>query len=99
LDGSQSSPDQQILIYKAILKLIWTCRIKLWGTASNSNIEILERIQSKDLRMIADTPWCMPNTIIRTDLQKPTAKEETSHYSSQPVVACGKETYKLNLKD
>jgi hypothetical protein len=47
---------------------------KLWGTASTSNIEILERFQSKALRMIVDAPWYVPNTVIRRDLQTPTVK-------------------------
>jgi hypothetical protein len=38
------------LLYKTILKPIWTYGIQLWGTASTSNIEILERFQSKALR-------------------------------------------------
>jgi hypothetical protein len=33
--------------YKTILKPIWAYGIQLWGTASTSNIEILERFQSK----------------------------------------------------
>jgi hypothetical protein len=37
---------QQILIYKTILKPFWTYGIQLWGTASTSNIEIIERFQS-----------------------------------------------------
>jgi hypothetical protein len=43
-------------MYKAILKPIWTYGIQLWGTASTSNIEILERFQSKVLGMIVDAP-------------------------------------------
>jgi hypothetical protein len=43
-----------ILIYKAILNPIWTYGISLWGTASTSNIEIVERFQPKTLRMIVD---------------------------------------------
>jgi hypothetical protein len=31
-----------------------TCGIQLWGTASTSNLEILERFQSKALRLIVD---------------------------------------------
>jgi hypothetical protein len=58
-------------------------RIQLWGTASTSNIEILERFQSKTLRMIVDAPWYEPNTVIRRDLQIPAVKEETQRYSSQ----------------
>jgi hypothetical protein len=52
------------------------------GTTSTSNIEILERFQSKALRMIVDAPWYVPNILIRHDLQIPSAKEEISHYSS-----------------
>jgi hypothetical protein len=44
--------------------------------ASTSNIEILERFQSKALHMIADEPLYVPNTVIQRDLQIPTVKEE-----------------------
>jgi hypothetical protein len=40
---SKPSTGNKILIYRAILKPIWTYGIQLWGTASTSNIEILER--------------------------------------------------------
>jgi predicted nuclease with RNAse H fold len=45
------------------------------STASTSNIEILERFQSKALRMIVDAPQHVPNTVIRRDFQIPTVKE------------------------
>jgi hypothetical protein len=61
---------------------IWTYGIQLWGTTSNSNIEILERFQSKVLRLIVDTPWYVSNSVIRNDLQIPTVKEEISRFSS-----------------
>jgi hypothetical protein len=70
-------------MYKTILKPIWTYLIQLWGMASTSNIEILERFQSKPLRMIVDAPWYVPNTVIRRDPQTPTVKEEICRYSSQ----------------
>jgi hypothetical protein len=57
--------------------------IQLWGTVSTSNIEILELSQLKALRMIMDAPRYVLNTIIRTDLQIPTVKEEIRRYSSQ----------------
>jgi hypothetical protein len=72
-----------LLIYRKILKPIWTYGIQLCGTASTSNIEILEHFQSKALCMIVDAPWDVPNTVIRRDLQIPTVKEEIRHYSSQ----------------
>jgi hypothetical protein len=42
---SKLSKSNKFLIYRTILKPIWTYRIQLWGTASTSNIEILERFQ------------------------------------------------------
>jgi hypothetical protein len=51
--------------------------------ASTSNIEILERFQSKVLRMITDTPWFVPNVILRQDLQIPSVKEEIRRFSIQ----------------
>jgi hypothetical protein len=69
----------KLFIYKTILKPNWTYGIQLWGTASTSNIDILERFQSKALLMIVDAPWYVPNTVIRRDLQIPTVKEEIRH--------------------
>jgi hypothetical protein len=62
---------------------MWTYGIQLWGTASTSNIEILERFQLKALHMIVDTPWYVLNTVIRRDLQVPTVNQEIRCYSSQ----------------
>jgi hypothetical protein len=70
------------LIYKAILKPIWTYGIQLWGTTSNSNIEILERFQSKVLRLKVNGPWYVPNSVIHKDLHIPSVKEEISRFSS-----------------
>jgi hypothetical protein len=54
----------KLLLYKVILKPIWTYGIQLWRSASTSTIEILERFQSKALHMIADAPWYVPNVIL-----------------------------------
>jgi hypothetical protein len=75
---SKLSTSNKIFIHKAILKQIWTYEIKLCATASTSNIEALERFQSKVLRMIVDAPWYVPNTVIQRDLQTPTVKIESA---------------------
>jgi hypothetical protein len=80
---SKFSTSNKLLIYETILKPISTYGIQFWCMASTSNIEILERFQSKTLRMIVDAPWYMPNTVIRRDLHTPTVKEEIRCYSSQ----------------
>jgi hypothetical protein len=58
-----SDASNKLLIYKSILKPIWTYGAELWGTASTSNIEILERFQSRTLRMIVDAPWYVTKTV------------------------------------
>jgi hypothetical protein len=78
-----TSKKENILIHKAIFKPMWTYGTQLWGAASTSNTEILERFQSKVLRMIADAPWYVLNTVNRRDLQTPTVKGEIRHYSFQ----------------
>jgi hypothetical protein len=56
-------------------------------TASTSKVEILELLQSKALRMIVDTPWFMPNAVIRRNLQTSAVKQEVccciSQYSAR----------------
>jgi hypothetical protein len=79
---SKLSTNNKLLIYKVILKPICTYGIQLWGTTSNSNIKILERFQSKILRLIVDAPWYLSNSVICKDLQLPTLKEEIGRFSS-----------------
>jgi len=46
-------------LYKAILKPIWTYNVQLWGTAANSNIEMIQRFQNKYLGIIINAPWSL----------------------------------------
>jgi hypothetical protein len=43
--------------------------VQLWGSASKSNIEILERCQSKVSRIITNAPWYVSIAVIVRDLQ------------------------------
>jgi hypothetical protein len=56
------------LIYKVVLRPVWTYGIELWGCASSSNIEILQRCQSKMLRLITQAPWYVTNQTLHRDL-------------------------------
>jgi hypothetical protein len=44
-------------------------RIQLCGTASNSNIELLQRFQSKTLQPILNAPWYINNHRIYENLR------------------------------
>jgi hypothetical protein len=61
LGRSALSTESKLLLYKAVLKPIWTCGIQIWGTDSNYNIEILQRFQSKAIRSILNAPWYTHN--------------------------------------
>jgi hypothetical protein len=70
----------KLLVYKIILKPVWTYGIQLWGSAAKSHLETLERFQSKVLRILTDA-LCVPNAVIRRDLQLPTVRQEVHNYS------------------
>ena len=75
--------DSKISIYKVIIKPVWTYGMQIWGSASNSNVDILQRFQSKTLRTIANAPWYVTNEILHHDLGIQTVKEEIARYSTK----------------
>ena len=79
---SKLSLANKLIIYNSVLKLIWTYGAPLWGSASQSNIEILQRLQNKILRMVSNAPRYIPNHILHSDLQIPTIREEITRLSS-----------------
>jgi hypothetical protein len=71
---------------------------KLWGTASTTNIVILERFQFKALRMIVDAPWYVQNAVMRRDLLIPKVKDEILRYRSQNRVSLNTHASDLIVK-
>lgn len=78
---SELSLENKILVYKTILKPIWTYGLQLWGTSAKSNIEILQRFQNKTLRTITTAPWFVSNEILHNDLNIPLIQEEVQRFS------------------
>lgn len=72
---SKLSLDCKVTLYKSVLKPIWTYGLQLYGTASNSNIELIQRAQSKILRTMTGAPWYMRNENIHRDLEVPLVKD------------------------
>jgi hypothetical protein len=73
--NSKLSLENKILLYKIIIiKPIWTYGVEIGGCASKSNISIIQRSQSKILRMIANAPWYVPNITLYEDLNVPLVK-------------------------
>jgi hypothetical protein len=76
------SVQNKTLIYKCILKPIWTYGIQLWGCAKPSNNKIIQRLQSKALSTIANAPCYVSNYTLHNDLQIPFITEEIKRYST-----------------
>jgi len=68
---SQRSLPNKLLLYKCILKPVWTYGIQLWGCAKPSHTKILQHLQSKILRSLANAPWYVSNLQLHTDLGIP----------------------------
>jgi hypothetical protein len=77
------SLDSKVLLYKTIIKPMWTYGIELWGCASKSNIAIMQRSQSKILRMIINAPWYVTNQTLHEDLDIPYITEVIQERSNK----------------
>ena len=73
--NSKMSLENKILVYKVILKPVW-------GVAAQTNIDVIQRFQSKVLRIITNASKYISNNRIHTDLGVPTVKDEVSRFSS-----------------
>ena len=65
---SRLSFPNKILLYKCVLKHVWTYGIQLWGCAKPSHTQFLQRIQSKLLRTLANAPCHVSKLQLHTDL-------------------------------
>ena len=68
---SPLSLENKLLIYKTVLKPVWTYGIELWGCAATSNIGVNQRYQSKLHRTITNAPWYVSNHTLHFDLHIP----------------------------
>jgi hypothetical protein len=71
---SPASLESKVLLYKIIIKPIWTYGIELWGCASKSHIAKMQQSQSKILQMITNAPWYVTNQTLHDDLKVPFIK-------------------------
>ena len=64
---SHLSIQNKLLIYKAVIKPIWSYGIELWGCGSKSNIVVTQRSQYKILRAIRNALRYVRNHTLHTD--------------------------------
>jgi hypothetical protein len=81
---SYLSFDNKLLIYKTVIKPIWTYSIELWGCASKTNIAIIQRAKPKIFQSITNVPWYVSNLTLHKYLKTPyvteTIRENSTKY-------------------
>lgn len=68
--GSQLNVDEKLNLYKAMVRPCLTYGVPVWwGRAAKSNVNLLERVENKTLRIIADPPPGINNVLIKYALE------------------------------
>jgi len=79
--NSKLNLKSKINLYKLLIKLIWTYGIQLWGAAKKTNINKIQVVQSKTLRLITNAPPYVSNETLHSDLNISYVKEVAkNHY-------------------
>ena len=68
---SRLTLDNKLLIYKTVLKPMWTYGLELWGSAKPTNIQRIQVLQSRILRKITNAPFYVSNHTLHQDLNIP----------------------------
>jgi hypothetical protein len=71
----------KLVLYKRILKPVWTHGIQLWGCTKPSNVTIIQRFQNKALRNIVDAPWYDRNADLHRDLHMEMVTAEIGRFA------------------
>jgi hypothetical protein len=79
---SELSTEIKLLVYKFLIKPIWAYGMQLWGSTKPSKTKIIQRFQSKVLRLITNAPWYVSNLTLHNDLRIPFVIEEIHRLST-----------------
>jgi hypothetical protein len=66
--NSSLSLHNKLILYKQILKPVWTYGIQLWVCTKQSNIYIIQGFQNKVPRNTVNAPWYIRNNDLHRDL-------------------------------
>ncbi|KAL4111987.1 hypothetical protein QTP88_015840 [Uroleucon formosanum] len=75
-NNKQSKLKVKVLMYKTLLKPMWTYGLQLWGTAKVSNTNKIQQFQNIAFRKITNAPPFVSNYTLYKDLAMKTVKEE-----------------------
>jgi hypothetical protein len=66
--NSELSVHNTLTLYKQVIRPVWSYGIQLWGWASDSNIQVIQRYQNKALKCIVNAPWYFGISDLHRDL-------------------------------
>jgi hypothetical protein len=81
--SSALSIHNKLMLYKQILKPVWTYGIQLWGCTKHSNTDIIQRFQNKVLMNIIDAIWYMKNGDLHKELQMEMVTNEIGKFAKK----------------
>jgi len=73
--GNKLSLENKRLLYISILRPIWSYAAPIWGSAADSNLLVLQRLQNHIIRKMTGALWYIRNDCLHSDLNLPTVKE------------------------
>jgi hypothetical protein len=80
--NSELSIYNKLILYKQVLRPVWSYGIQLWGCASDSNVQVIQRFQNKMLKCIVQASWYIPNGDLHRDLGIETVTDITTRFVS-----------------
>jgi uncharacterized protein YeeX (DUF496 family) len=72
--NSELSVHNKLTLYKQVIRPVWSYGIQLWGCASDSNSQVIQRYQAQVLKCIVNAPWYVRNSDLHRDLGIETVK-------------------------
>jgi hypothetical protein len=66
--NSELSIYNKIILHKQAIRSVWSYGIQLWGCASGSNIEVIQRYQNEVLKCVVNAPRYIRNSDHHRDL-------------------------------
>jgi hypothetical protein len=66
--NSELSIHNNIILYKQVIRSVWSYSIQLWGCTSDTNIQVIQQYQNKVLKCIDNAPWYVRISDLHRDL-------------------------------
>jgi uncharacterized protein YeeX (DUF496 family) len=62
------SVHNKLTLYKQVIRPVWSYGIHLWGSANDSNIQVIQHYQNKVIKCIVNAPWYVRNIKLHRDV-------------------------------